>query len=250
MVRLPAHDGRPSSAERLRSAVAAAESLSLTTHSTAYDLIGMHTVDGRGRVHLHAPADSPLTVEALCAPHGLLTARLDFTDIAPTPVRDRVRARVTLSGRLEAAAEQSVPDAVVLRFDTARAELRRAEVTEEVGPDVLARARPDVLATQEAPMLTHLHEDHRDIVAHLAQLAGVRPASPPARVLPYAIDRYGITLRAEDGDGHTDLRIRFPAPVRDASEVREQIDLLMHRPVTPKARARRAPGHGRRRLAR
>ncbi|THA27075.1 hypothetical protein E4198_22615 [Streptomyces sp. RKND-216] len=182
MVRFPAHDGRPSSAERLRSAVA--ESLSLTTRSNAYDLIGMHSADGRGRVHLHAPADSRLTVEALCAPHGLLTAWLDFTDIAPTPVHDRVRARGTLSGRLEAAAEQTAPGAVVLRFDTARAELCRAEVTEEIGLDVTLRA--------EDPTGCAVCRVGGGVAAGGPVVPSVRPLSRPAgAVRPGACARRG-----------------------------------------------------------
>lgn len=100
MVFAKARPAGPSNAERIRSVIAAAGSLSLTTDDNTYDLIAMHSVDDSGRLLLHAPADSPPAVESVCAPHGVLAALLEFTDIAPAAVRDRVRARVTLAGRL------------------------------------------------------------------------------------------------------------------------------------------------------
>lgn len=47
----------PTSAERVRSVVAAARSLTVTTHGYRCDLVAAHTLDGRGRVVLHLPTD-------------------------------------------------------------------------------------------------------------------------------------------------------------------------------------------------
>ncbi|XUM02620.1 hypothetical protein ACQ86F_03320 [Streptomyces venezuelae ATCC 10712] len=43
----------PTAAERIRSVLVRAVSLSLTTEGRVYDLIGVHSVDGKGRISLH-----------------------------------------------------------------------------------------------------------------------------------------------------------------------------------------------------
>ncbi|WP_256107310.1 DUF2470 domain-containing protein [Streptomyces sp. ODS05-4] len=229
----------PSTAERIRSVVAAAGSLSLTTDGHCYDLISMHTVDDDGVLRLHTPAGSLPAMEARCAPAGGLPALLEFTDLAPALVRDRVRAKVTLAGLLTPCEVQDSPGALVLRLDPARAAIERAGLVEHVEPGPLAAAAPDVLALEEAAMLAHLDADHPDIVERLALLAG--PAAPAARtrVRPLALDRYGIVLRFEYGAGHhEDARVAFPAPVRSAGEVRRQVERLLTRACASRDRRR------------
>ncbi|WP_418960161.1 DUF2470 domain-containing protein [Streptomyces tritici] len=215
----------PTAAERVRSVLAQAESLSLTTQGQSYDLIGMLSVGPGGRISLHPPADSPLAVRVATAPLGGLAALLDFTDIAPTAMRERVRARVTLSGWLTPAEADASGGPV--RLDLARVTLRTPAGAEDVALDAYAVAEPDALAVEEAAMLTHLADAHEDLVAELLLLAG--PQVPPGvlRVAPLAVDRYGLTLRCEYERGHCDLRFLFGAPVRDGAEAGEQIRRLL-----------------------
>ncbi|QGV76889.1 DUF2470 domain-containing protein [Streptomyces ficellus] len=211
-------------AELVRSVLARAVSLSLDTDGQDYDLIGMHSVDRKGRVTLAAQADSPLAAQVAVAPRGGLAAVLEFTDIAPTPLRDRVRARVTMSGRL---VPEEPEDGDGLRLDLARVTLRTAAGSVDVRPDDVTLAQPDPLAVEEAAMLTHLADAHEDMVADLIVLAGARLPQGVVRALPLSVDRYGITLRCEYREGHCDLRLLFPAQARDAAEAGEQVRRLL-----------------------
>ncbi|MGW1886054.1 DUF2470 domain-containing protein [Streptomyces sp. NPDC001970] len=219
----------PTNAERIRSIMAGAGSLSLTTGACSYDLIAGHTVDDKGQLRLHAPAESRLAVEAACAPRGALAALLEFTDIAPTAVRDRVRARVTLSGWLAPSETQPVQGVLVLRLDAARATIERDGVVEHVGLDEVVPAEPDLLAVEEAALLTHLEDDHLDVVAQLSRLADPQVLQGAVQVRPFALDRYGFTLRCEYTRGHRDVRILFPDPLRTAAEIGGQVDRLLAR---------------------
>ncbi|GGO38214.1 MULTISPECIES: DUF2470 domain-containing protein [Streptomyces] len=218
----------PTAAERVRSVVAGAESLSLTTDGQEYDLIGMHSVSRRGRITLHPQADSPLAAQVARAPRGSLAALLEFTDIAPTAVRARVRAGVTVSGWLTPARDGEAP---ALELDIARVTLRTAAGTVEVGLDEMTLAAPDPLAAEEAAMLTHLTDAHEDMVAGLVALAGPRIPHGFTRAVPLALDRHGITLRYEYPSGHCDLRLLFPEPARNAADAGEQICRLLVAPA-------------------
>ncbi|MFD7609322.1 DUF2470 domain-containing protein [Streptomyces sp. NPDC059828] len=217
----------PTAAERIRSVVLASASLSLTTDGATYELTAMHTVDGKGRLRLHAPADSPLAAEAVCAPRGVFAGLAQFTDIAPVAVRDRVRARVTLSGWLTPADIQSSPDTLVLRLDAARATIDTDAGAEAVGLDELVLAQADPLAAQEAALLCHLAHDHHDVVTELSRLADPQVLRCAVRIHPLALDRYGLTLRCEYPRGHQDVRLPFPAPVGGPSGICEQVELLL-----------------------
>ncbi|OKK04550.1 hypothetical protein AMK26_14540 [Streptomyces sp. CB03234] len=223
----------PSAAERIRSVLARAQSLSLTMDGHRHDLVGGHTIDDRGRLTLHPPAGSPPVTQAASAPGGAVAAALlEFTDIAATSVRDRVRARVTLSGRLTRTHDSG------LRLDTERATLETAAGTVTVGRDELVLAEADPLAVHEAAMLTHLADAHDDVVTRLTRLAEPRLLHGVVRVQPLALDRHGITLRCEYARGHRDVRILFPAPVREPGQAGEQIRHLL-------AAARACPHHRR-----
>ncbi|MFF8606776.1 DUF2470 domain-containing protein [Streptomyces sp. NPDC015346] len=214
-------------AERVRSVLARAVSLSLTTDGQDYDLIGMHSVGRKGRITLRPQPDSPLAAQVASAPRGSLAVLLEFTDIAPTALRDRVRARVTISGWLAPAGPESRDE---LRLDLARVTLRTAAGIQDVGLDAYALAAPDPLAVEEAAMLTHLADAHEDMVADLVVLAGSRLPHGVVRAMPLAVDRHGITVRCEYREGHCDLRLLFPAPARDAAEAGEQVRRLLTTP--------------------
>ncbi|MFM9371706.1 DUF2470 domain-containing protein [Streptomyces sp. Da 82-17] len=211
-------------AERVRSLLAQAVSLSLTTDGQDYDLIGMHSVGSKGQITLHPQPDTPLAAQIATAPRGTLAALLDFTDIAPTALRDRVRARVTISGWLTPADDGS------LRLDLARVTLRTPTGTHEVGLDEYALAEADPLAVEEAAMLTHLADAHDDMVTDLLLRSGSRLPYGVRRTLPLAVDRHGITLRCEYREGHCDLRLLFPATARDAVHAGEQVRRLLTLP--------------------
>ncbi|MFF8827920.1 DUF2470 domain-containing protein [Streptomyces sp. NPDC015131] len=211
----------PSAAERVRTVVERAASLSLTTGAREYDLLDMHEMGTGGRIGLRAAEDSPLALEVAGAPHGSVAALLEFTDIAPTPVRSRVRARVALSGWLAPGRGGG------LVFTPARVTLSTAGGTVEVAPDEVTLAEPDPLAGEEAAMLTHLADAHGELVDELLALAGPRLPEGMVRAVPYALDRHALTLRCEYATGHCDLRLLFPAPARDAAEAGERVRQLL-----------------------
>ncbi|MGI5481680.1 DUF2470 domain-containing protein [Streptomyces lavendofoliae] len=265
----------PSGAERVRSVLTAARSLTVTTDGYRCDLVGAHALDDRGRLTLRLPGDCHLAAAVACAPRGDLAAMLQFTDVAPTAVRDRVRARVTLSGWLtDAGADDAVGggavgvrgtrglggtrgsrglgggrargaggagdaagdagdaagdagDHVDLRLDAVRATLDTGAGPEGVGLDELVLAGADPLAGHEAALLIHLTDDHPDAVARLARLVEPRHLHGVRRVVPVALDRYGITLRLERARAHDDVRLPFAVPLRDAAEFGDRVQTLL-----------------------
>ncbi|MFF4604974.1 DUF2470 domain-containing protein [Streptomyces sp. NPDC001339] len=197
-------------------------------------------------MRIRLPADSPLAARVICAPRGTLAVLLEFTDVAPAAVRDRVRARVTLSGWLtpDAASGRGADgeagagadgeggggcgtDTPTLRLDAVRATLETADGTVAVGLDQLVLAAPDPLAADEAAMLTHLADSHEDVVAQLTRLSDPRLLHSVVRVRPLSLDRYGITLRYEYARGHRDIRVPFPRPVREPAQAGEQVQRLL-----------------------
>ncbi|MEV0374396.1 DUF2470 domain-containing protein [Streptomyces sp. NPDC050636] len=215
-------------AERIRSVLARAESLTVTTNGHRLDLVSLHTVDDKGQLRLRLPDHSPLRPPAAGAPSATPAALVEFTDIAPTVVRERVRARVALSGWLTPTDPGGDADGGVLhRLDIARATLETATDIVAVRLDELALAAADPLAIEEAAMLTHMADDHPDMVALLTRLADPRLLQGAVRVQPFALDRYGITLRCEYTQSHCDFRFVFSTPVRGAAQAGEQIRVLL-----------------------
>jgi hypothetical protein len=218
---------RPTNGERVRTVVAAAGSLMVVTDRHSVELAGLHTLDDRGRLLLRVPDDCALAAEVALAPRGIVAAVLKFTDIAPTAVRDRVRARVTLTGWFAPVRGNTQESGVPLRLDFAHAELETAGGTETVGLDELALACADPLAVYEGDMLTHLVDDHSDVVDLLTRLVDPRLVQGVRRVLPVSLDRYGMTLRLEHANSHHDVRLSFPAPLSDAAEAGDRIQALL-----------------------
>jgi hypothetical protein len=68
------------------------------------------------------------------------------------------------------------------------------------------------------------------MVADLVARAGSGLPRGVVRVLPLAVDRYGIALRCEYRQGRCDLRLLFPATARDATEAGEQVRRLLTAP--------------------
>lgn len=224
----------PTPAERARSVLSAADSLTVTTHGHRVELIGLHTVDAAARLLLQSPPDAHLAAELAMAPHGDLAALVEFTDIAPVAVRERVRARLTLGGWLTALG----PKALV--FNAARAVLTEDDGTTTIGLDELTLASPDPLATHEAEMLARLDATHADTVAPLARLLPPRLQLGATEVRPLRLDRHGLVLRIETPDTHHDARLPFATPATHPGEAVRQFHLLLAQ-ATARPRRRRLP---------
>ena len=210
----------PGAAERARSVPATAWSCAVTADGAREEYVGAHTVTDDGAVRLHVPEDSALLAAAICAPRGEPSAVLEFADVAPVPVRNRIRARLYLAVWFE-------PDRGSLLFLPTRVVLGRSSGAVVVDLDEYAAARPDPLAEAEARLLTHLADAHPDAVERLTRL--VRPESLHAatRVLPLAVDRHGLTLRIERTRAHGDVRLAFHAPADDVAELTERMHVLL-----------------------
>ncbi|MBT2479366.1 DUF2470 domain-containing protein [Streptomyces sp. ISL-94] len=208
---------RPTDAERVRSVLAAAHSLTVVTDGLRSEVRHLDGTDPMGRLHLH-PAEPGGDAEDRPA------IRLEFTDVAPTPVRDRVRARVTVVGRLLTPYTDEAAASTCVEFG--QAVLETPDGFAYVGLEELDAARPDPLAPYEAGMLTHLLDAHADLVTLLLRLVHPLPAGAVLRALPAAMDRYGITLRLEERRGHRDVRLPFPSPLDDVDQSGAQIQAL------------------------
>ncbi|AUH41792.1 DUF2470 domain-containing protein [Streptomyces sp. CMB-StM0423] len=224
----------PAPAERVRTILATAGSLTLETDGFRCDLVGLHTTapgPGGWLLRLRPPADSALAAQVVCAPAGDLPVRLHLTDIAPVGVRDRVRTRVTLTGWLAPEGEQPEPERLVLGFDPAEALVAGAGDMGDVAvidPEELTTAGPDPLAVQEPAMLLHLADSHRDAVDALTRLLDPAALHGVVRVHPLALDRYGLVLRLEHPRGHRDARLPFPTPLTGPAEAGPAIRTLLY----------------------
>ncbi|MEU9355444.1 DUF2470 domain-containing protein [Streptomyces griseoloalbus] len=210
----------PGAAERARSVLAAAWSCAVTAESTREELVGAHSVTDDGRVLLRVPEDSALLATAICAPRGEPSAVLEFADVAPVPVRNRIRARLWLAGWF------SVQDGH-LAFRPTRVVLRQPSGAVVVDVDDFAAAAPDPLAAAEARLLTHLADCHADAVERLTRLVDTGSLHGAVRVQPLAVDRHGLTLRIERVRAGGDVRLPFHAPADDVSELTERMHVLL-----------------------
>ncbi|MFD4970421.1 DUF2470 domain-containing protein [Streptomyces sp. NPDC058424] len=210
----------PAAAQRARSLLAAAWSCAVTAEGGREEYVGAHTVSEDGRVLLHVPEDSALRTAAICAPRGEPSAVLEFADVAPVPVRNRIRARLWLAGRL-------VPEARHLAFHPTRIVLRQPTGAVVVGAEEFTAAAPDPLALAEAGLLTHLADAHPEAVERLTRLVGPDSLHGAVRVRPLAVDRHGLTLRIERARTHGDVRLPFHAPADDLAALTERMHVLL-----------------------
>ncbi|MFF1506786.1 DUF2470 domain-containing protein [Streptomyces sp. NPDC058326] len=210
---------RPTPAERVRSVLAAAHSMTVVSDGVHQEV---HLLDGTGpmgHIHLHDPSE-----ESHAGQSARIPVRLEFTDIAPTPVRERLRARVTLTGLLATPYEPETSASICMEFGQAL--LENAEGRTFVTLEELHATDIDPMATCEASMLTHLVDGHGELVPLLLRLVRPRPDRHMVRALPVALDRYGITLRLEHPTGHQDVRLPFPTPVTDIDQAGPRMHAL------------------------
>ncbi|MEU1055743.1 DUF2470 domain-containing protein [Streptomyces sp. NPDC005876] len=210
----------PAAAERARSVIAAAWSCAVMAESGREEFVGAHSVADDGRVLLRVARDSRLLATAVCAPRGEPSAVLEFADVAPVPVRDRIRARLWLAGRL--AVEEGR-----LAFEPTRLVLRQSSGAVVIGRAEFAAAAPDPLAAAEARLLTHLADCHGDAVERLTRLVGPASLHGAVRVRPLAVDRHGLTLRVERARAHGDVRLPFHRPADDLAQLSERVHVLL-----------------------
>ncbi|GGP59480.1 DUF2470 domain-containing protein [Streptomyces calvus] len=210
----------PGAAERARSMLATAWSCAVTAEGSREEFVGAHSVTDDGRVLLQVPEDSPLLVTAICAPRGEPSAVLEFADVAPVPVRSRIRARLWLAGWF------SVREGH-LAFQPTRVVLRQPSGAVVVDLDDFAAAAPDPLAGAEARLLTHLADCHADAVERLTRLVDVGSLHGAVRVRPLAVDRHGLTLRIERVRAGGDVRLPFHAPADDVGQLTERMHVLL-----------------------
>ncbi|MFC7993922.1 DUF2470 domain-containing protein [Streptomyces pilosus] len=210
----------PGAAERARSVLAAAWSCAVTAEGTREEFVGAHTVTDDGRVLLEVPEDSVLRAAVICAPRGEPSAVLEFADVAPVPVRDRIRARLWLAGWFS---DRDGP----LAFRPTRVVLRQQSGAVLVDPGEFATAAPDPLATAEARLLTHLADCHADAVERLTRLVDTSSLHGAVRVQPLAVDRHGLTLRIERVRAGGDVRLPFHAPADDLAQLTERMHVLL-----------------------
>ncbi|GAA4622713.1 DUF2470 domain-containing protein [Actinoallomurus vinaceus] len=227
----------PTPAELVRSVLVAARSLTLSTEGHRVDLVGLHALERPGRLLLTVPADSHVGAEVAWAPGGDLAASLQFTDVAPVSVPDRVRARVLLGGRLSF--DRQGASAEALCFETVTAELQHDGRRFQLEVDELAAVEPDPLAATEAELLTHLAGAHGDAVELLVQLVDRRFLLGVTRVDPLRLDRYGVVLRLRRAGGHHDVRLPFSTPLRNPAHAVLQMRALLAQAKACPRRSRR-----------
>ncbi|MET9496075.1 DUF2470 domain-containing protein [Streptomyces sp. NPDC006552] len=213
----------PTDAERARTILAAAGSLALTATATEdrFDHVVLHAVDAAARLLLLDPADPRLTAALAAAPHSGLAVYAEVTDVAPVAVRERVRARLALSGRLTPAG----PGTLVLR--PARAALSEDDTVRTLDAAALGAAAPDPLAAQEAELLDHLDTGHADLLAELARPARADALTGVVAVRPLRLDRTGLVLRLERAATHQDVRVPFRTAAQSPHDVGPRIQELL-----------------------
>ncbi|MEU9866193.1 DUF2470 domain-containing protein [Streptomyces sp. NPDC047971] len=212
---------QPTPAERLRTIITMAHSMTVITDGHEQEVYSLNGAGVMGRVHLHAPSD------ALSPGHRRPRApiRLELTDVAPTAVRDRLRARVTLSGLVAATYDSEAAESACMELG--QAVLEDAQGRSYVTLEELQAAEDDPLATCEAGMLTHLVAGHPELIPKLLRLVEPGTKQELVRALPLAIDRYGITLRLEYPMTQRDVRLPFPTPVTHLDQTGLQIHALL-----------------------
>ncbi|MDN3297286.1 DUF2470 domain-containing protein [Streptomyces ficellus] len=188
------------------------------------------TVGTDGEVFLLFPADSPPVRAATHAQAGELAAVLEITDVAPVAVPNRVRGRAWVSGWLTCAPGIAAPGHMMLRLEVGELYVDDLWGDGTVGPEDFARALPDPLTAYETELLQHLAATHDDHVQALSTLLGHRASDGPCavrRVVPLALDRFGLRVRCRDAAGRWfDARFDFPEPAGNVHGLRRAMHAL------------------------
>jgi Protein of unknown function (DUF2470) len=247
----------PTTAERIRSACARAESALLALEGAEPEGTGVHHLLADGSFAVTVPTAGFATASAVGAGAGSVQAMLELTDYAPLPLREPVRSLVWIRGTLHpvpAGAVRELLDLVavdnpspallrvgadhtLLRLEVDSVVVADATGAESVGLAALLAAAPDPFCDMENCWLRHIEADHHDVVARLA--AKLPGALRRGRVRPLGLDRYGVRLRVEGEDGDHDVRLPFARPVDDVHGLSQAIRVLMGCPFVNGLRARK-----------
>jgi hypothetical protein len=217
----------PTAPERTRSTIAAARSSTISSGTNRQVLVGAHSVDDQGHVVVPLPSDCRVAADLAHASSEGLPTVLEFTDLAPISVRDRVRALVTVTGRLVPLSRRDAQGSITAQLAPERITLKADGGSVTVTPDELAMAETDPLAAHEADMLLHLADAHADLTARLTRLVEPRLMQHAIRVLPLAMDRLGISLRVEYARHHKDVRLQFSTRLTCVAQVRVRFAALL-----------------------
>jgi Protein of unknown function (DUF2470) len=163
-------------------------------------------------------------------------AALEVSDVAPVPMRERIRARVRVTGTLlrdETAGQTTwhlLPEQVLLDEHAS---------TQAVGLSDLHSARPDPFALVEAALLGHLDAAHHDELQTLGRLLEPGMTGQPRRLRPLRLDRHGLVLRVEYARSSRDVRLAFPATVDTPEQMSRALqEMLTRARARPDARRR------------
>jgi hypothetical protein len=258
----------PTTAERIRSTCVRAGGALLAVERAEPLTTPLHHLLDDGSYAVGVPVDGAVAAQLSDCGAAGAQAVLELADYAPLPLREPVRSLVWIRGRLHQVPPSAVhelldliaaenPDPALLqvqmpgsgpvcpedtRYLLARLEIETVVVTDSTGAEAvdaaaLLAARPDPFCAFESCWIRHLDTAHSEVVARLA-------ARLPARlrrgvVRPLGVDRYGVQLRVEGGDGDRDIRLPFRKPVDDVTGLGQAIRVLMGCPFVNGLRARR-----------
>jgi hypothetical protein len=203
----------PTAAQRVRSCLAAATSYDVVWDGGAQPVHLSPWVTEEGDLVVHDVLGTPLG-DRLAAEGTDLLVCVTVTDVAPLAVRDRIRGRAALSGRLtlvtDAGGEPAarlVPQSV--RWQAGARPGRAARPGVDVAVPDYRAAAADPLAADEADLLLELASTPglvAGIAGHLPACVVVQPGRPP---VPLRVDRDGVVLRVEGPDRAVDARLPF-----------------------------------------
>lgn len=213
-------------AERVRTVLAAASSAAVTSETSGKASVPMWVREEGCRLSLWPTTDDPAVTQRMSDVRVPLPALVEVADVAPVPLRERIRARVHIFGTmLRAELESSpmwhcIPESVFMIEDGA---------LQQVPLRALADAHPDPFALAEAAYLGHLDAEHHDSVAELGELVDDGLMHDVQRFRPLRLDRHGVVLRLEYTDFHRDVRLAFPEPVRNPQQLANELQTLLAR---------------------
>ncbi|MGH3716954.1 MAG: DUF2470 domain-containing protein [Micromonosporaceae bacterium] len=224
----------PTPAERARTVLRVAPSVSVLTETDEIELTAVSGADGAGSPLLIAAGTWPADRldEISCVVHAV--------DVSPTPLRDRVRGEVWLGGWLAAVPYEGpatitppVGDGLtLLRLEVAEVQLRcrvfGGGLLVDIDPDEYAAATVDPLADGEAEWLSHMMAAHTAEFAQLCALVPEQARPAGSQLRPLALDRYGLLLRIDSDAGHRQVRLPFRTPVDCPGRLPDAMAELLH----------------------
>ncbi|NLV79352.1 MAG: DUF2470 domain-containing protein [Rhodococcus sp.] len=233
----------PTTAERVRTALIRADTTMLAVDGCDPISTTVHHLHDEGHVAIVVPSRSDAVDLAWRAGAAGLSAMLELTDHSPLRLRNPVRSLIWLSGtlrpvdeprRLAAEIAEILPHPELLDVGHTT-ELLQLELTSVVAADTTGAesvelgavldAAPDPFAIYETAWLQHMEDDHADIVARIARR--IPSTSRTGRIRPLGLDRYGLRLRIESGEGDHDVRIPFHEPVDDPTALSRALRMLI-----------------------